>query len=342
MLRDIRISGFGYGAKQENHMTQKRVVIIGGGPGGYVAAIRGAQLGAKVTLIEKDKIGGTCLNRGCIPTKALLSDAKLLRSLKHSPVFQSLSFEGFEPLESMMTRKQRVVQEMVKGVELLLESQRVTIKHGNADLLGENRVVFRNQGGGEETIEADALILAPGSKSKTLSNIHPDGERIVTSDEVLEIRKTPRDFVVIGGGYIGVEFATLFRMMGSKVTIVEILDEILPGLEAELVRNLRRVFERDGIRILTRSKVEDIKPTEGGSKISLRTSQGMEEVIAEKVLLSVGRAPNLDLDLSKAGIEVSPLVFESTAGWRRPRLISMPSEMPSEVPSWPMWHPSRG
>ena len=286
-------------------MNPTKVVIIGGGPGGYVAAIRAAQLGAKVTLIEKDKIGGTCLNRGCIPTKTLLHDAKMLRSLRHSPVFQSLLNERFDPLESIMDRKKKVVQELVKGVEMLLESHRVTVKQGDADLLGPNQVVSLHRDGKKEIVEADAIILAPGSKSKTLSNIMPDGEKIITSDEALEIKKIPLEIVIVGGGYIGVEFATIFNALGSKVTIVEILDNILPGLEDELVRNLRRFLERDGVKILTKSKVEDLRPMEDGLRLTLNTPQGVQDVATERLLLAVGRNPHLDLDFPKAGVEIS-------------------------------------
>jgi len=286
-------------------MDAKKVVVIGGGPGGYVAAIRAAQLGAKVVLIEKDKMGGTCLNRGCIPTKALLHDAKLLRSLKNSSCFQSFSTDRIHLLESMMDRKQRVVDELVKGVEMLLESHRVIVKYGRADLLGFNQVVLFNGDGKKETYEADAIILSPGSKSKTLSHILPDGERIITSDEALEIKKIPQEIVIIGGGYIGAEFATLFSTLGSKVTIVEILESVLPGLEGELVRNLRRFMERDGVRILTQSSVEDMQQQGEGVKLAVRTPQGIEEIWAEKVLLAVGRVPNLELNFSKAGVEIS-------------------------------------
>jgi dihydrolipoamide dehydrogenase len=201
-------------------MNPKRVTVIGGGPGGYVASIRAAQLGAKVTLIERDKIGGTCLNRGCIPTKALLFDAKLLHTLRHSTVFQSLVPGDFDPLPSMMDRKRRVVLELIKGVEMLLESHRVTVKYAKADFLGSNQVVLLNGGGKKETIEADAIILAPGSRSKALPNMTPDGEKIITSDEALEIERIPKEMVIIGGGYIGIEFATIFNTLGSKVTIV--------------------------------------------------------------------------------------------------------------------------
>jgi dihydrolipoyl dehydrogenase len=286
-------------------MDSKRVVIIGGGPGGYVAAIRAAQLGAKVTLIEQDRIGGTCLNRGCIPTKALLHDAKMLRLLRSSSVFQPLFDERFNPLESMMERKKKVVLDLVKGVELLLESHRIIVKEARADLLGANQVVLLYNDEKKETIEADAIILAPGSKSKTLSNVEPDGDKIITSDEALEIKRLPREMAIVGGGYIGVEFATIFNALGSKVTIIEILDNILPGLEDELVRNLRRFLERDGVKILTKSKVEDLRPSGEGLSLSVNTPQGVQEFEVEKLLLAVGRSPNLELDFLNAGVEIS-------------------------------------
>jgi len=286
-------------------MNQRRVVIIGGGPGGYVAAIRAAQLGAKVTLVETDKIGGTCLNRGCIPTKVLLHDAKMLYSMRRSTVFQSLLDERFNPLNTMMERKKKVVQDMVKGVEMLLESYRVTIKQARADLLSPDEVILLWGEEKMDTIQADAIILAPGSRAKFLSNLIPDGERIITSDEALEIKNVPREIAIVGGGYIGVEFATLFNTLGSKVTIIEILEDILPGVEGELIRNLRRVFEKDGIKILTRSSVEDIRSQGKGLKIAVRSPQGIQEIVTERLLLSVGRIANLALNFSKAGVETS-------------------------------------
>jgi len=288
-------------------MNSRRVVIIGGGPGGYVAAIRAAQLGAKVTLIEKEKIGGTCLNRGCIPAKALLHDAKMIRSLRGSPVFRSLLNEKFDPIELIMDRKKKVVQELVKGVELLLESYRVTVKHAQADFLKPNQMILSHSDGKREILEGDDIILSPGSKTKTLSEITPDGKKIITSDEALEIEKIPREIAIIGGGYIGVEFATILNILGSKVTIVEILDNILPGLEDELVRNIRRFLERDGVKILTKSKVEDLQSMDEGLRLTVNTPQGMQEVAAETLLLAVGRSPNLDLDFTKGGVEFSPV-----------------------------------
>ena len=165
---------------------------------------------------------------------------------------------------------------MVKGVEMLLQSQRVTIRYGHADLLGFNQVVVLYGGGKREIIEADSLILAPGSKSKSLPDLLPDGEKIITSDDALRIKRVPKEIVIVGGGYIGVEFATIFSGLGSKVIVVEILENILPGLEGELVRNLRRFLERDGIRIFTKSKVEDLQPMEEGLRLKVGTPQGIE------------------------------------------------------------------
>jgi dihydrolipoamide dehydrogenase len=270
-----------------------------------VAAIRAAQLGARVTLVEKDEIGGTCLNRGCMPTKSLLHDAKLLRSIRRSPVFQSLLQDDFDPLASMMERKEKVVRELVKGVEMLLESHRVTVKSARAELLGLNQVVLLYGGEEKEIIEGDAVILAPGSKSKGLPGIFPDGDKIITSDDALRTKKIPSEIVIIGGGYIGVEFATIFNALGSKVTIVEILETILPGLEGELVRNLRRVLEKDNVRVLTQSSIEKIDPFGEALKLTVKTPQGIQEVMADKLLVAVGRTPNLDLNFGKAGVEVT-------------------------------------
>ena len=287
-------------------MSPKRVVIIGGGPGGYVAAIRAAQLGGRVTLIEKDKIGGTCLNRGCIPTKSLLADAKMLRKMRHSPVFRQLVQSDFDPWPSMMERKAKVVQDLVNGIEILLQSQRVTVKQGRADLLTPSQVVLLDKGDKREVLDADAIILAPGSHSKSLPNLNPDGKKMITSDEALELKKIPREIVIIGGGYIGMEFATLLNTLGSKVTIVEVLENILPGLEPEMIRQFRRVIEADGVKILTQSTIEGTSSVGDRLKLAVKTPQGIQEIMTEKVLVSVGRGPNLDLDFSKARVEISP------------------------------------
>ncbi|MCJ7640637.1 MAG: dihydrolipoyl dehydrogenase [Desulfobacterales bacterium] len=263
-------------------------------------------MGGRVTLIEKDKIGGTCLNRGCIPTKSLLADAKMLRKMRHSLVFRQLAQPDFDPLPSMMERKVKVVQDLVNGIEILLQSQRVTVKQGRADLLTPSQVVLLDKGDKREVLDADAIILAPGSHSKSLPNLNPDGKKMITSDEALELKEIPREIVIIGGGYIGMEFATLLNILGSKVTIVEVLENILPGLEPEMIRQFRRVIEADGVKILTQSTIEETSSAGDGLKLVVKTPQGIQEIMTEKVLVSVGRGPNLDLDFSKASVEISP------------------------------------
>ncbi len=287
-------------------MGAKNVIVIGGGPAGYVAAIRAAQLGARVTLVEKDAIGGTCLNRGCIPTKSLLHDAKLLRSLRGSPVFQSLVPDDFNPFSSMMERKDAVVRELVKGLEVVLQSHRVNVRCARAELLSAHRVLLVYGDEKREVVEGDAIILAPGSKSKGLPGISPDEDRIVTSDGALKLEEIPKDIVIVGGGYIGVEFATLFNALGSKVTIVEILDTILPGLEGELVRNLRRSLENRKVRILTGSRIEELDDHGEKLRMTLKTGGGIEELTASRLLIAIGRIPNLDLDYGRVGVEVTP------------------------------------
>jgi dihydrolipoamide dehydrogenase len=169
-------------------------------------------------------------------------------------------------------------------------------------------VVFHLRRGSESNLAGHAVSdvhKTVGTKIGEIPHLTPEGEKIITSDEILEIRKIPREILIVGGGYIGVEFASFLTALGSKVTLVEILETILPGLEGELVRNLRRVFEKDGVKIFTRSSVEEVHPEGEGLKVILKTPQGLEEVVVEKLLLSVGRTPNLDLDFLQAGIEVS-------------------------------------
>ncbi len=287
-------------------MDAKRIVVIGGGPGGYVAAIRAAQLGARVTLIEKDRIGGTCLNRGCIPTKTLLHDAKLIRSLKRSPVFKFNLSHPSDLLKSMMERKEKVVGELVKGIELLLSSHQVEVIRGETHLLNSEQVEIVREDKERLTLKGNTLHLATGSIPKILPPLLPDREKIMMSGEALELQEIPNEMVIVGGGYIGVEFATLFHTLGSKVTIIEIMDRILSGVEEELVRNLRRFLEKDGIRIFTGSSVKELRPDGKSLNLKIKTNKERMEIRCEKVLLAIGRVPNIAPNLTQIGIENTP------------------------------------
>ena len=180
-------------------MSNRKIAIVGGGPGGYVAAIRAAQLGAEVTIVEKDRVGGTCLNRGCIPTKALLHDAGLLGKIRQSGVFGPLIGESFAPFEAMMKRKEKVVNSIVKGVELLLNSHKIQVIKAEAVLIDPGKLLVDRVDGSRETLAADRIIIASGSKVSTPNNFTPDGESIITSNEALILEARPRQLVIIGG-----------------------------------------------------------------------------------------------------------------------------------------------
>ena len=284
-------------------MDKLRILIIGGGPGGYVSAIRAAQLGAQVTLIEKDQIGGTCLNRGCIPTKSLLSDAKLLKTISHSNVFSHLLDESFNPFNQMMQRKDKIVNTIVNGVELLLKSNQIKTIKGNAELVNRKQISVNDSNGARQIIEADRIIIATGSKVSIPKNFSPNGKSIITSDEALQLKSLPLHIVIIGGGYIGVEFATLFNALGVKVTIIELQDCILSGLDDEIIHNIKRNLESNGIGIHTGTKVNSVNDYGDQIRIKLSSPKSDFEVSAEKILLATGRIPNLGADFKKVGID---------------------------------------
>jgi dihydrolipoamide dehydrogenase len=280
------------------------IAVIGAGPGGYVAAIRAAQMGARVLVIEKDDLGGTCLNRGCIPTKAFLSDVKPLRRIKNSPVY-----EGRERLslniQEMVNRKNQLVRTMVDGIATLFKSNRIQWVRGVASFV-DSKTVGVTRGGKKETYRANNIIIGTGSRVGTIPDVTIDGRNILSSDEILDITEIPREMVIIGGGVIGVEFAAIFNGLGTTVTIVEMLPTILSTEDEEIVRALHMILEREGVTVLTDSKVTEVSPR--GGKVEVRVqgkSGGNARVVAEKVLVAVGRTPQTEgLGLEAIGLRM--------------------------------------
>jgi dihydrolipoamide dehydrogenase len=280
-------------------MTEFDIAVIGGGPGGYVAAIRAAQQGACVCLIERDKVGGTCLNRGCIPTKALYSTAHLLRRLRHAGEHGiGLSEPQFD-FGRAAERKDEVVQKLVGGVEQLLKANKVEIFRGEAALEGPGRIRIRRP---EVTghIRARNIILASGSVAARPQAFPIDGKNVLTSDEILAIKELPSSLLVIGGGYIGCEFASIFAAFGTSVTIVETLPELLSRNDRQAVREVEKTLKEMGAVLRTGTAVEALEiGTEG---VRTRFSSGEEETFA-KVLVAVGRLPCTEgLGLAEAGV----------------------------------------
>jgi dihydrolipoamide dehydrogenase len=279
------------------------IVIIGGGPGGYVAAIRGAQLGAKVCLVEKARLGGTCLNLGCIPTKALYRNAEIINTLKHSSEF-GISVEGFNvDVDVIHKRKQGIIDTLVGGIAQLIASNKIDVIHGTASLLDKNRVSVKNNDGETSEVSGKNIIIATGSRPSVPPIEGSDSEGIYTSDDILSFDKVPESMVVIGGGVIGMEFASIFNAMGSKVTVMEFLPSILSMVDSDLVKRLMPSLKKKGIEVNTAASVTRIERTDKGFIVSAQGKKGEIKAEAEKVLIAVGRKPLTEgLNLDSLGI----------------------------------------
>ena len=283
-------------------MGEKSIAIIGGGPGGYVAAIRAAQLGSKVTLIERDTLGGTCLNRGCMPTKSLLQSADLLSEIKEAQTF-GISVQGTTvDFPAVSQRKNMVVSQLVRGVESLMKKNKVRVIRGAGTIIDPKKV---GVAGSDETVVVDSIVIATGSVSSKVPIDGIEGQGVITSDDALKMEQLPKSVVIIGGGVIGLEFGQIFHRLGSKVTIVEMLPQLLPTEDTEIAQALEALLKKEGIDTFTSATVKKISDAKGGKKVSFATKEGEMERVAEKVLVAVGRKPDFGgLDLKKLGISI--------------------------------------
>lgn len=284
----------------------KKIVVLGGGPGGYVAAIRAAQLGAEVTLIEKDKVGGTCLNVGCVPTKALLHAGEMYRQMKHDAadygVFaKDLSFDWTK----VIGKKDAVVKRLVGGVSGLLKKNKVKVIQGTGKLGNGKTVTVTGPDGASQSVAYDKLIIATGS----LPVMPPipgvkDNADCIDSTGALALDKLPGEVLVIGGGVIGIEFANAFANFGSKVTVIEMTSKILPLMDEQLSKDLRKLLEKEGIVIHTDAKVLGVEKKGGKSAVNVEMNGKTEVFTADKVLVAVGRRTDTaDLGLDAQGVK---------------------------------------
>lgn len=280
--------------------------VVGGGPGGYVAAIRAAQMSGKVLIVEQEKLGGVCLNRGCIPTKTLLHSAEKWLELQRCHEF-GLQAEniGFDFCR-VMQRKNEVVNKLQSGIEQLVKSNNIEILHGRATLHGAGSLSVVLEG---ETlaVQARKIILATGAEPVRLPVTGGDLPEVIDSDGVLSLTEVPKSMVIIGAGAVGIEFAAIFRAFGCEVTVVEVLPTILPGIDDELVKRMGLILRKQGIKMLANTKVTGIRQVDEGAAVTLDNGKGTQEVVAEKVLVATGRRPVVaDLGLENAGMEYSP------------------------------------
>lgn len=286
-------------------MERYDLVVVGAGPGGYVAAIRAAQLGLRTAVVEKDRPGGVCLNWGCIPSKAILTSAELYEDVKHGEQYgikvSGLSFDYAQ----VIRRSREVAGRLAKGVEYLLKKNKIPLVRGAGRIEGGNRVVVEADGQDPQRLDTDRILLATGSRERTLPGLEVDGTQVITSFEALTDREIPESIVIVGGGAIGVEFAYVYRTFGSRVTVVEMEPQLLPGVDADVARELERAFEKKGIEVLTGTTYDRLEKHPGRVEVRLNGGDGPKERTANKVLVAVGRAPLSDgLGLEDAGVGV--------------------------------------
>ena len=283
------------------------LVVIGGGPAGYASALYGASAGLNIALVEKRWIGGTCLNVGCIPAKELLETAHVYRTVAEAASF---GIEAGQPnIDWSVTqqRKQAVVDELVGGVSQLLKGRKVTIYDGHGRLHAERRVTVSGGGSGDVELTGDAVIIAAGSETRTIPGFEVDGTVIMTSDEVLSMPDVPGTAVVIGGGAIGCEFASMMSDLGTQVTILEVLPKILPGCDKDVTSVVERSFKKRGIEVRTGVKVVGHEPGENGTVVDV---EGADPIKADVVVVSVGRKPaTAELGLEGTAVTVDERGF---------------------------------
>ena len=283
------------------------VAILGGGMGGYPAAIRASQLGLRVALIEEDKVGGTCLHRGCIPTKALLQSAALLDELQHAEAFGVTASAVSLDYAVAGRRRDQVVAQLFRGVEFLLKKNQVSIVRGHGRLAGRGRIAVSGNSGDPIEVEAGAIVIASGSRAAQLPGLEADGRQVLTSDDAVRSNTVPKSAIVLGAGAVGVEFASLYRSCGAEVTVVEMLPSLVPLEDADVGRELRKQFESRGIRCLvgTRLDVDSVQRNEGGVAVTVHADDGKEERLqAEVLLVAIGRNGNVE-DIGLDGTQVA-------------------------------------
>lgn len=282
-------------------MGRTSVVIIGSGPGGYVAAIRGAQLGGDVTVIEDTEVGGTCLNRGCIPTKTLIASAEALERVKNAEDFGiEIKGEITFSMAKMMERKDKVVGNLVKGIRALFKSHGVNLVEGRGAILSPTEVEVTAKDGSKSTVQTDKIIIATGSRPAKMALFPFDGERVITSDEALQLQYVPKSTLIVGAGVIGCEFACILNELGSEVTMVEMMDRAVATEDPEIASTLERELKKKKIKLITSARI--MKVENGDSGVTATLEEG-KTITAELCLVSIGRALNNEnIGLEKVGV----------------------------------------
>lgn len=284
--------------------TQFDLIVIGAGPGGYVAAIRAAQLGLKTAIVEEQHLGGICLNWGCIPTKALLSGAALAQQFKHSQQFGfSLWAIDFD-IQQLVRHSRQVSEQLVQGIGQLLKKNQVTVFNASAQFIAKERLELTDTKGQKQQISAPHIIVATGARAANLAHVPVDGQHVWSYKEALVPEQLPKSLLVIGSGAIGSEFASLYQDLGCQVTLIDIAKQILPSEDIEVAKYVQKQFEQHGMTVLTEAAVQNIEIDKGQVHCHVETATGVQTITVEKVLSAIGVQPNTqNLGLEKLGIE---------------------------------------
>ncbi len=281
------------------------VIVIGAGPGGYVAAIRAAQLGMSAAVVEANHLGGICLNWGCIPTKALLRSSEIYHLMHHLDDFGISAKDIKFDLKKVVARSRGVASQLSGGIKHLLKKNKVTVFDGWGKLQGKGGVIVEKDGKVIETLNAKHIIIATGARARVLPGLEPDGKQVWTYKEAMVPEKMPKSLLVVGSGAIGIEFASFYRSMGAEVTVVEVMDRILPVEDEEISALAHKAFEKQGMKILTGAKVTKLDKSASGVKVHVETAKGKQEIAVEVVISAVGIVANTEnLGLEKTKIKL--------------------------------------
>jgi dihydrolipoamide dehydrogenase len=285
-------------------MSQYDVAVIGSGPGGYVAAIRASQLNLKTVLIERDKLGGVCLNWGCIPTKALLKSAEVLEEMRHATDFGVKAEKIAHDFPAIIQRSRRVADMNSKGVEFLMKKNKIDVAFGQASFRNAQTLEISDASGQKSELTAKHIIIATGGRSRNIPGVTIDGEKIISSKEAMNLKEQPQSLIVIGGGAIGVEFAYFYQTLGTKVTIIEMLDSLLPIEDREISEALAKNFKKTGIKVFVSTKVDAVNVTDRGVEVTVSGAGKQETLQADKALIAIGIQGNIEgLNLEGVGVQ---------------------------------------
>lgn len=280
------------------------IIVIGSGPGGYVAAIRASQLGFKTAVVERESLGGICLNWGCIPTKALLKSAQVFEYLNHAEEYGIKVKGGEADFGAVIKRSRGVADGMSKGIQFLMKKNKIDVIMGTAKIKKGGKIEVKGPDGSTKEYTAKHTILATGARSRELPNLKQDGKKVIGYRQAMSLEKQPKSMVVVGSGAIGVEFAYFYNALGTKVTIVEYLDRIVPVEDEDVSKQLERSLKKAGIVVLTGAEVQSVDTSGKVSKVQIKTAKGSETIEAETVLSAVGITPNIEnIGLEEVGVK---------------------------------------